>query len=1782
VSKSQNEFADPIALIGMGCRVPGGAESPEAFWKLLCDGTDAITEVPANRWRLEAIFDPDRTRKGKSYTRGAGFVDHFDEFDAQFFGISPREAACMDPQQRWLLEVTWEAFEDAGLPPERLAGSDTGVFIGLFVRDYEALQLSSVNRENLDAHTGVGASMGIAANRISYVYNLLGPSLTVDTACSSAMVAIHLACQSLRNRECGIAVAGGVNALLRPEFTIATSKASMLSPDSRSKSFDAAANGYARSEGIGIVVLKPLAQALADGDPIYAVIRGSAVNQDGHSNGLTVPNGLSQEAALRAALERAGVSPLQVQYAEAHGTGTPVGDPVEANALGNVLGRCRAEGERLTMGSVKSNIGHTESASGAVSLIKVALALTHGQIPPNLHFHKPNPAIPFDDLKVRVPTSLQPWPDAGAGPRTAVINSFGFGGTNGSMVVEEAPPAVASALASLPAGRACLLPLSGRSPAGLRAMAERTKEFCSRSEATLEDICYSASLRRGQLNHRAAVVADSKEAMATGIEAFLAGETRLTSATGEAGQTAPRVAFVLAGMGSQWSGMTQQLLAEEPVFRGAVERCDRIFRELSGWSLLDEMTADEAQSGIHETCVAQPAIFAAQVGLAALWRSWGIVPDAVAGHSVGEAAAAHISGALSLEDAVRVIYTRSRLQQTTAGTGTMLAAGLTSGEAEQMVAGYAGEVAVGAVNSPRSVTLAGDRDALERIAESLTARGKFNRFLQVEVPYHSPKMDPIREEMLAALESIRPRPTTVPLVSTVTGVPIDGETLTADYWWSNVRKPVRFADAVGSLAKLGSEVYLEVGPHPVLARNISDTLAELGETGVVLGSLKRGEPERAALLATAGALYCNGCAVNWSAFAVGRFVRLPAYAWQRERYWLETAASLEDRIGDGARRTGIAQSAALHPLLGGQLNLAPSVRIWEAEIDLRRLAFLNDHRVQNTAVFPGAGYVEMALAASGANCVEGLKFHRALLLGKEPARIQFTLAGEEFHIYSPQEGGSKEAWTVHASGRVRSTAATGASPLDVAALERRLPETLGQTEVYRQFAELGLKYGPAFMGIERLSIGGVEALSRLRTPAEPGGYRLHPCVLDACFQTLIGTVVRANERGVYLPVEIGRITVSAAIEPARELHCYARLVTREATEISGDIGLCDAAGTLLAEVHGLRCRFQEEVREERATDRLLYQNRWERQTQAGEKGSAAPSTWLIFPDKRGIAEDLAEKLRDRRQVAVVAAPGRDVRQVLSDAASAVPPFRHVVHLSSLDTPTPDESLDQNEGCLGVLELLHALEGRAPRLWLATRGAQSIGEECVNAAQAPLWGMARVIAQERPDLRCTRLDLDPSAGARETEAVVSELLADSAEDQVAWREGERYVLRLDRYRPAVTRAGWSIRGDATYLVTGGTGGLGIEFSRYLLNRGARHLVLTGRSGGKGKEDVLAELRGGGAEVRVLACDMSVPDDVRRLLSEIRAGMPPLRGILHAAGLIDDGVLSQQTIERFVQVWGPKARGAWTLHSETLGAPLDFFVCFSSVASLTGSAGQSNYAAANAFLDALAQTRRAMGLPALSINWGPWSDVGQASRGDILERLASRGMNAIDPATGVAVFDELVKQRAAQIGVCAFRWPKFFQSFPGAGSPFYARIAASENDTAAAATDGFGEILRATPQCEQEGLLRQYLREELARALRFKSAEQVQPRQRLFDLGLDSLTIVELSGRLQANLGIPLPSTILFDFPTVDALGTYLARKVLPEATAEAPVPGEDNDHPDLDDLSQDEMADLLARAVATGA
>jgi acyl transferase domain-containing protein/thioesterase domain-containing protein/acyl carrier protein len=1228
---------EPIAIIGIGCRFPGGARGPEAFWKLLCNGVDAISEVPADRWNADTFYDPRPGQKSKSISRWLGVVDSIDRFDAGFFGVSPREAECMDPQQRMLLQAAWEAVDDGGEVLDPLRGSPAGVFVGISTYDYALLQSTPDNQSTIDVYTGTGGAMSIAANRISYCLNLRGPSIAVDTACSSSLVALHLACASLWQGECPLAFVGGVNAIMTVTTFIGFSLNGMLSPDGRCKAFDATANGFVRAEGCGVVLLKPLSAALADGNPIYAVIRGTAANQDGRTNGITLPSAAAQETLVREACRSAGVSPEQVQYVEAHGTGTLVGDPIEASALGAALCEGRGAGRPLVIGSVKTNIGHMEAGAGIAGIIKTALALKHGQIPPSLHFKNPNPHIDFENLKLRVAQQMEPFRNGSESP-VAGVNSFGFGGTNAHAILQALPVAAKIRVPprKLPTDRAHLLSLSARCEESLLGLAEKYTAFLSKGGEgcglSLDDICFTAGVHRTRHSHRLCVAAGSREEMVEKLQAFVAGEARPGLSTGHvAGEQSP--VFLFSGQGPQWWAMGRELLEQEPVFRAKIEECDALLREFGDWSLIGEMKRDESSSRMDQTSIAQPAIFALQVALAALWQSWGIRPAAAVGHSVGEVAAAHLADVLSLRDAARVIFQRGRCMDVAPERGRMLAAALTWEQAEETIAPWAGRVSIAALNGPSSVTLSGDASALEAIGAKLEQRSIFNRFLRVNYAFHSHQMEPVRDELLRSLGRVETHPASLCLFSTVTGAEATNADFAADYWWRNVRMTVRFATAIDALIERGHRTFLEIGPHPALIGSVQECLAQRAVTGAAISSLRRKENEHAMMLGSLGALHTLGCEVRWKALhPAASAVRLPSYAWREEQYWHEAAESRESRLGSSP-----------HPFLARRIRAADPT--WHTRLDLNAAPFLKDHLVQEHIVFPAAGYVEMALGAArvlfgeGPSVIEEIDFKKALVLKEtdEEARIQLCHHQQDstFTI-SSCAGAAEETWTVNSIGKIRACPEAKVPDSSVPeSLDIASAQQVGSEVIYGRFRELGLPYGPMFRCIETAWRRDGEVLGRIQLPAslewESARYQIHPTLLDACFQLLLLAVPAADtveRQTLYLPVQISRVRSFA--RPGGKLWCHARLVHIGGRAVVGDIRILDEDGRALIDIEGFRCQAVSRGRTDASggANDLLYEVLWKLRPLTSTGIASAPADMAI--SMRRIAaqvEGVAKRLR---------------------------------------------------------------------------------------------------------------------------------------------------------------------------------------------------------------------------------------------------------------------------------------------------------------------------------------------------------------------------------------------------------------------------------------------------------------------------------------------------------------------------------------------------------------------------
>lgn len=1152
-------LGDSIAIVGMGCRFPGGVSDPGGFWELLAQGRDAVSELPKDRWDAAAWYHPDPSVPGRTYTRAAGCLEgDVRAFDAEFFGLSAREASRIDPQHRLLLEVAWEALEDAGRPPLNLAGRPVGVYVGVCTVEYGEIQKR--DPASMNSYTNAGGSGSLAANRISYHLDLRGPSVAVDTACSSSLVAMHLGCESLRRGESELVLVGGVHLLLNPAATVGFCKASMLSRTGRCRAFDARADGFVRAEGAGVVVLTPLARALANGDRIYAVIRGAGVNQAGRTSGISLPGEASQRDLLRQVLGRANVVPAAVQYVEAHGTGTPAGDPIECRVLGSVFGDGRAPANPCRIGSVKTNLGHLEGASGMAGLIKLALALRHRQLPASLHFETPNPNIDFAGLNLAVQRRLEPWPDNGNAPRTAGVSSFGFGGSNAHAILEEATTEEPGLSGPAKPDEAEVLVLSGRSAPALEAQVQNYAAWLdAHPGVAARDVCAAAARHRSHLEHRTAVVGRSASEIRQKLQAQIA--------AARSGADAPRgggvrVAFVYSGNGPQWWGMARRLLEQDSTFREAVERCDLALARFAGWSLMEELARDESRSRMDQTSVAQPALFAVQYGLTEVLRSWGVVPAAVVGHSVGEVAAALAAGALSFDDAVRVIYHRSRTQEQTAGRGKMAAVGLSAAEAEKAIARFGGRLSVAAFNSPRSVTLSGDGDALAELAAELESRQVFCRILRLGYAFHSPHMDSIREDLLSSLSGLATRPTRVPLVSTVLGAEIGGEQLGADYWWKNVRQPVQFDPAVRVLTGQGVNVFLEVGPHPVLAGYVSECLAAEGRHPTVLPSLRRQEDDRTVLLGTLGALHVAGLEVNWLGVYPGavRHLALPRYPWQREPHWNETAGGRVSR-------------PRVHSLLGARLDGA--LPGWENDLDLRLQPYLRDHQLQGAVVFPAAGHVELALAAArevlgdGPCQVEELDIRKALMLSEGQATTVQVVSASEEHAFTVCARQTDQSWVPVATFQVGRPASPGVPkpPTDLAALRERLTGVVTPESHYRATADCGLNYGPAFQGVRELRTGGSEALGEIRLPVEPGDSRVHPALLDACFQVVFAAVTPPDGQPVaYLPVRIERLRFHGTCPPV--VYCHTRVRSQTAHFLLVDAAVMDRDGCVIAEVEG--------------------------------------------------------------------------------------------------------------------------------------------------------------------------------------------------------------------------------------------------------------------------------------------------------------------------------------------------------------------------------------------------------------------------------------------------------------------------------------------------------------------------------------------------------------------------------------------------------------------------------------
>lgn len=1370
---------EPIAIVGMGCRFPGGANNPGAFWQLLCEGVDAIGEVPPNRWNADRFHHINPAAPGRMVTRWGGFVENVDAFDAAFFGIAPREAARIDPQHRWLAEVTWEAIEDAGLPPEQLSGSRTGVFIGIATNDYPMLHRQQAL--SIDGYVNIGGALSIAANRLSFLFNFRGPSLAVDTACSSSLVALHLAARSLWSGECDYTLVGGANALLTPEPSVGFSQARMLSPRGRCRAFDAGADGYVRAEGAAALLLMPLRRAESLGLHPRAVLLATASNQDGHSSSLTVPNQQAQEELIREALQSAAVAPRDVAYVEAHGTGTTVGDRVEVRAIAAVLAQERTPDEPLLLGSVKTNIGHLESASGIAGLVKGVLVLEKQTAPRNLHFETPNPRLPLE--RIKVPAVLTPLQSCNGHAGLVGVNSFGFGGTNAHALL--GPSSNGSAAEEVGEPGWCIFPVSARSPFALADYGDAYAKFISENAGvSLRELCAAAALGKSHHPFRTAVVVDSLDGLRTQSRGLRKSAAELKPAS-----TRPKIAFVFSGQGSQWWAMGRQLYRSEKIVRDFWHRCDEVCRKLGGPNLLEALLAAEADSPLARTDLAQPALFALQGSLVELWGSWGIKPDMVVGHSVGEAAAAWSAGIYDLETVLRVVIVRSRWQAKMRGLGRMLAAGISAEEALVWEQHFRGRVSLAAINAPRQVTLSGDVEALEEIAASLKEKGLFHRFLATDYAFHGAQMDPIQDGLRQELVGIAGSEARLPMISTVTATAVGGSEMDAEYWWQNVRQPVRFAAAVERIISEDCAAFLEIGPHPVMASSLAEIALAKGSSAFIVASLRRAEDERATMLQGLATFYRHGAEVNWHALyrRPSRALRLPAYPWQRQRLWAEAPEADRD-----LRRP------PPHPLLGARQPLPEP--IWLNHLDARILPWLGDHRVAGAAVLPATAYLEMARAAVHEHLheqtifLEDVRFTRLLILPDEQSIrtcVRLDTSAGSFQILAAKPG-TPETWEVHAEGLFRPGRLHRPVAEDLDRLRSSLPQERDPAEIYRELTKLGQVYGPAFQGLTSLRLSGNDvafgAIAE-KTPRDSGDYLLFPPSLDSCLHPT-AALKRPQDMRAAVVVSLHQFRLFAPM-PAK-VWSLLRIVKRTDHSCLGDVSIYDEAGAVVASIDGLKLRTIEPAAGSRKQDRKFYRFEWE-EAPAAEPDSSCDEV-LIFGGHNGAGATLAESVHNEGiSVAVAFDHDQDEQR---NGRSLVVDSRQEGWANELWTmlamrgDLPERvvyfsNCDRARDCTRLLELTRARlalsrNNDSARWLIVTRNAQPVQKsDSVDPFGAVLWGFARSLQTEQPLWNLSLVDLDHNSSVA---CIARELFG--IEPEVAFRGGKRWVQRFRQFEPKV--------------------------------------------------------------------------------------------------------------------------------------------------------------------------------------------------------------------------------------------------------------------------------------------------------------------------------------------------------------------------------------------------------------
>ncbi|MFI1330731.1 type I polyketide synthase [Streptomyces sp. NPDC020845] len=1744
------EKYEPIAIVGIGLRLPDGNDTRESLAEFLRSGRDGTGPIPSDRWDVAAFESDDPAAKGTIRTRGGGFLQGIDRFDPAFFGISPKEADYVDPQQRLLLETAWEALEDAGLDAHALRGGDGGVYVGISSADY-MIAAETLPYEAINGYLGTGTAHSAASGRLSYVLGWHGPCASFDTACSSSLVALHTAVQDLRQRQCDIALCAGVNLVHHPQAHIVTTDANMLAPDGRCKTFDDRADGYARSEGCGVLALKRLSDAQRDGDRILALVRGSAIRQDGEGAGLTVPNGSSQQRVMRAALLNSAVRPEDIQYVEAHGTGTALGDPIELSAIGKVFAESHSPGAPVFVASGKTNLGHAEAAAGVSGIIKVALQLGEGLIYPHLNMDIPSTHVAWDELPVAVPREPVPWP---AGTRRALVNSFGFAGTIASAVIEQAPASdPVREESARPRSGTAVFTLSARTRKALGLQVERYQRYLAdHPDTDVEELCHASNVLRAHHASRIAGVVGGP----ADLEALLAGHLRETKDTPQQ----RKVAFLFSGQGSQYPGMAAGLYRSHRVFRDTVDVCDRLFAEhLDGPPVRGVMFGEGQTAGLlDQTRYTQPALFTLEYALAELWKSWGIRPDAVIGHSIGEVAAATVAGVFPLPDAIGLVAARARLMQSVSAPGGMMAVRASGADIAPSLDQYPG-LSLAALNAPDQCVVSGGTEPLEAMAAELTERGLRTKRLPVSHAFHSPLMDEVLEEFRGLIAGVGFQEPEITLISNLSGDIADvDEVCSAAYWARLIREPVDFAGGIRTLTGLGPHAMVEIGPGRSLIN--SGRACVTASRHLWVASLGSAAEQDRSPYEAAAQLYTAGLPLSWRGFHEGRpkpRLTLPAYSFDRKRYWLPD-------FGKGLN------ASAHHPLLGAETTTekqrSSSVREFANRISAGRPDYLVDHMVVGQVVFPAAGFIELLIAAVDAVHghirfpIDDMRIHEPLLLSDDAISLRTRVrttedGGELIEILSVSDDAGIE--------RLHVTAAIGKEGQDAVPLEdgSDLMEELAGAEagdeqrdqriaeLYADFADSGMDYGPRFRLIESFTRRGDNLVTaEITGPAGVTTEHLPPAILDSALQTL-ATIIQPG-----LPVRLRSFRLLSRPRGATLRSVVRLLPAQQSTDVDfvADVVLYDGRRVVCV-LNGLELRRMSSVGVARR--RMFYQTQW----------IEAPASATPVPGRRiallhsGLEENVS-LAEEAERTGTSLAFASDLAQ-LPDLLAQGP-----TDLCWFWQPGERRAAVPGPGVAGLraecerqytelLELVGLLEtcgfGPDQRLWLVTRGGQWFPQDEADdgsrLSASSLWGFGAVLLSEYPNHRVTLLDLP--VGESDPATVLGELLRGEPDEfQIAYRDGRRHVRRLvpstpeeriGTEEPITTEPEQTpVDGDHTYLITGGLGGLGLLTARTLVDRGARHLALVSRRAPDDQEfQKVRQTLGEQVSVRVYAADIAEPAAVDTLFKSLAKEGPALGGVVHAAGVLSDRPVNSQDWDNIDKVFRAKVYGSWLLHQATADLPeVRFFIGYGSSSAVLGQAGQCNYAAGNAFLDALMHWRCARGLPGTAIDWGPWAEVGMAAALDEAHRQSfeRQGMVFIQPRDGARALATLLDSPVPQIVVGECDWTTYAATRPLSNALYEGLARPRDNTVRTLDVDQ----LAGLPEDARRQALADLVRGTVAKVLRFDATGDIPADTPFTHLGLDSLAAVDVKNGLEAALHTSLSASITMDYPTTDLLVEHL--------------------------------------------